>query len=192
MSFPLPFCSHSDQQQTVEAHQQPCGIEIECYVPERRDSCKQELDWRYGSICETCEQLRFFVVEFVHILHVTSLLSMHSMFPIHTIAIGLPITGNLYEQHEIEPIYSTLWTSMQMLGQSMEVYICRCHPNLDRAINSKSSYNRLWLHGLYRALHRIPKIGQVLLMWALLGSSPGICPKGVMTKILYQSAVVVL
>src|SRR5882762_90228 len=73
MSFPLPFCSHSDQQQTVEVHQQPCGIEIECYVPERWDSCKQELDWQYRSICETCEQLRFFVVEFVHVLHVTSL-----------------------------------------------------------------------------------------------------------------------
>jgi hypothetical protein len=40
----------------------------------------------------------------------------------------------------------------------------RCHPDLARSINNKSFYNHLWPYGLYGALHRMPWIGQVLLM----------------------------
>jgi len=84
--------------------------------------------WQYQAICETCERQGF-----LYLIHIymsfyvtTSLFSMHSMFPIHAIAIWLP--NNTKERGfisapETKPIYSTLWRSMEMLGHSMEVYI---------------------------------------------------------------------
>ena len=68
--------------------------------------------------------LLYLIHIYMSFLVTTSLFSMHSMFPIHAIAIWLP--NNTKERgfvSETKPIYSTLCRSMQMLGHSMEVYI---------------------------------------------------------------------
>jgi hypothetical protein len=59
--------------------------------------------------------------------NVTSLVSIHSIFPIPAIAlIWLPITKqskSISTAPETELIYGNLWTPIHMLGHSMEVYI---------------------------------------------------------------------